>query len=102
MLHYSGFGTGIAQSAVFVSLQAVIASPAHLAPAISFMYLSTTIAVTLGLALSNAVLQTFLRRSLWGRLVALGLGGDEIQPVSLMFYSSLYMSTYLFPSANGL
>jgi hypothetical protein len=46
------------------------------------MYLSSTIAVTLGLELSNAVLQTFLRRSLWGRLIALGLGGDEIQRVS--------------------
>ncbi|AEO60122.1 hypothetical protein MYCTH_2129215 [Thermothelomyces thermophilus ATCC 42464] len=79
----SGFGTGIAQSAVFVSLQAVIAAqdPSHLAPAISFMYLTTTIAITLGVPLSNAVMQSALRRSLWRRLIALGLDGDEIAKI---------------------
>ncbi|KAL2179355.1 major facilitator superfamily domain-containing protein [Thermothelomyces heterothallicus CBS 202.75] len=79
----SGFGTGIAQSAVFVSLQAVIAAqdPSHLAPAISFMYLTTTIAITLGVPLSNAVMQSALRRSLWRRLIALRLGGDEIAKI---------------------
>ncbi|KAL2268224.1 hypothetical protein VTJ83DRAFT_3070 [Remersonia thermophila] len=76
-----GFGTGVAQSAVFVSLQAAIADPAHLAPAISFMYLSTTLAVTLGLPIVNAVLQSFLEKSLVRRLVALGLGRREIAKV---------------------
>ncbi|KAK3904695.1 major facilitator superfamily domain-containing protein [Staphylotrichum tortipilum] len=74
----SGFGTGIAQSAVFISLQAVITDPTHLAPAISFMYLSSTLAVTVGLPLSNAVMQTVLRRTLRERLFGLGLGGEEV------------------------
>lgn len=38
-----GFGTGMAQSALFISLQAVIADPAHMSPAVSFMYLSGTV-----------------------------------------------------------
>ncbi|KAL2137841.1 hypothetical protein VTI28DRAFT_8005 [Corynascus sepedonium] len=79
----SGFGTGTAQSAVFVSLQAVIAAqdPSHLAPAISFMYLTTTVAITLGVPLSNAVLQGALRRSLTKRLLGLGFAGDEIAKI---------------------
>ncbi|KAL1835490.1 hypothetical protein VTJ49DRAFT_6627 [Mycothermus thermophilus] len=76
-----GFGTGVAQSAVFVSLQAVIADPAHLAPAISFMYLSSTLAVTLGLPIVNAVLQASLESSLARRLVALGLGSGEVAEI---------------------
>ncbi|KAH6623799.1 major facilitator superfamily domain-containing protein [Chaetomium tenue] len=74
----SGFGTGIAQSAVFVSLQAVVADPAHLAPAISFMYLTSTVALTIGLPLSNAVMQAVLRRVLEGRLLGLGVGRGEV------------------------
>ncbi|KAL2163608.1 hypothetical protein VTH06DRAFT_5666 [Thermothelomyces fergusii] len=80
----SGFGTGIAHSAVFVSLQAVIAAaqdPSHLAPAISFMYLTTTVAITLGVPLSNAVMQGALRRSLWRKLLALGVAGTEIAEI---------------------
>ncbi|KAK4142884.1 major facilitator superfamily domain-containing protein [Dichotomopilus funicola] len=73
-----GFGTGVAQSAVFVSLQAVIAHPSHLAPAISFMYLTTTVALTIGLPLSDTVMRGVLRRGLRGRLVGLGLGGEEV------------------------
>ncbi|KAH6847089.1 major facilitator superfamily domain-containing protein [Chaetomium sp. MPI-CAGE-AT-0009] len=73
-----GFGTGVAQSAVFVSLQAVVADPAHLAPAISFMYLTSTVALTIGVPLSNAVMQAVLRRVLRGRLLALGVGGAEV------------------------
>ncbi|KAK4038051.1 major facilitator superfamily domain-containing protein [Parachaetomium inaequale] len=77
----SGFGTGTAQSAVFVSLQAVIADPSHLAPAISFMYLTSTVALTIGVPLSNAVMQSVLRRSLAGRLFALGVGGEEVKKI---------------------
>lgn len=88
----SGFGTGIAQSAVFISLQAVIQDPSHLAPAISFMYLSSTLAVTLGLPLSNAVMQAVLRRTLRGRLLGLGfeLGAiAEVRALFLLFLSCL-------------
>lgn len=76
----SGLGTGIAQSAVFISLQAVV-DAAHMAPAISFMYLSSAIAATIGMPVSYAVMQAGLRRSLNGRLPALGLGPDEGQRV---------------------
>ena len=81
----SGFGTGIAQSAVFISLQAVIQDPSHLAPAISFMYLSSTLAVTLGLPLGNAVMQTVLRRTLRARLLGLGFELGAIAEVSVLF-----------------
>ncbi|KAL2264168.1 hypothetical protein VTK26DRAFT_1286 [Humicola hyalothermophila] len=81
----SGFGTGVAQSAVFVSLQAVLAGDDDaarlLAPAISFMYLSSTVAITIGLPLANAVMQTGLRAGLSGRLVRLGLGADEVSKI---------------------
>ncbi|KAK4241185.1 major facilitator superfamily domain-containing protein [Achaetomium macrosporum] len=77
----SGFGTGIAQSAVFISLQAVIAEPSHLAPAISFMYLTSTIGLTIGVPIANAVTQTVLRQSLGRRLPMLGLKGDEVRKI---------------------
>lgn len=76
----SGFGTGIAQSAVFISLQAVV-DPAHAAPSISFMYLSSTIALTMGLSVSNAVMKAALRRTLFNRLAGLGFGAVEIAKV---------------------
>ncbi len=85
----SGFGTGIAQSAVFISLQAVIQDPSHLAPAISFMYLSSTLAVTLGLPLGNAVMQTVLRRTLRARLLGLGFELGAIAEVRSRFLRCL-------------
>jgi predicted MFS family arabinose efflux permease len=84
----SGFGTGIAQSAVFISLQAVV-DAAHMAPAISFMYLSSAIAVTIGMPVSNAVMQTALRWSLNTRLPALGLGSEEIRKVTLRIMNKI-------------
>lgn len=53
-----------------------------MAPAISFMYLSSTVAVTIGLPLGNAVMQTGLRGSLTGRLRGMGLIGEEVSKVS--------------------
>lgn len=75
-----GFGTGIAQSALFIALQAVI-DPAHAAPATAFMYLSTTVWMTIGLPVSNAAMQMSLRAGLERRLLGLGLEGAEIQQV---------------------
>jgi hypothetical protein len=46
------------------------------------MYLSSTIAVTLGLPLSNAVMQGALRRTLRARLLGLGFGVGDITEVS--------------------
>ncbi|KAM7211592.1 Major facilitator superfamily domain containing protein [Rhypophila decipiens] len=75
-----GFGTGIAQSAVFISLQVVV-DPAHMAPAVSFMYLTTTVWTTIGLPLSNTVMQTALKWSLSDRLLDLGFGAAEVQKI---------------------
>jgi hypothetical protein len=55
------------------------------------MYLSSTLAVTLGLPLSGAVMQGVLRGSLRARLVALGVGGDEIGRVSPFFRYSFHL-----------
>ncbi|KAK3689680.1 major facilitator superfamily domain-containing protein [Podospora appendiculata] len=84
----SGLGTGIAQSALFISLQVVI-DPAHMAPAISFMYLSTTVFITIGLPLSNAIMHAPLRWGLQSRLLALGLSGAEIQKIVVRAISDL-------------
>ncbi|KAM7184561.1 Major facilitator superfamily domain containing protein [Naviculisporaceae sp. PSN 640] len=76
----AGFGTGIAQSAVFISLQVVV-DPAHMAPAVSFMYLTTTVWTTIGLPLSNTIMQTALRWTLRERLLDIGLETAEIQKI---------------------
>ncbi|KAK0750096.1 major facilitator superfamily domain-containing protein [Schizothecium vesticola] len=76
-----GFGSGMAQSALFISLQAVIADPAHMSPAVSFMYLSGTVSITIGLALSNAAMQSTLHRTLLARLIALGLDPAAVQKI---------------------
>lgn len=78
----SGFGTGIAQSAVFISLQAVV-DVAHIAPAVSFMYLSTTVASTAGLCVSGAVEGAAVRRILHNKLVDLGFGAEKIRQIIL-------------------
>ncbi|KAK0648884.1 major facilitator superfamily domain-containing protein [Cercophora newfieldiana] len=76
----SGFGTGIAQSALFISLQVVI-DPAHMAPAVSFMYLSTTVWITIGLPVSSAAMQASLRSTLQTRLLKLGLSGKDMHMI---------------------
>lgn len=68
----SGFGVGISQSALFISLQAVV-DPNYMAPAVSMMYMSTTICMMTGLVSSSAVMQGALRHGLENRLRNLGL-----------------------------
>ncbi|KAB5585018.1 major facilitator superfamily domain-containing protein [Coniochaeta sp. 2T2.1] len=67
-----GFGTGIAQSALFVSLQAAVAAE-HMAPAVSMMYLATRVCMMTGLVSSSATMRQFLRVGLIRRLDGLGL-----------------------------
>ena len=50
------------------------------------MYLSSTLAVTLGLPLSNAVMQAVLRRTLRGRLLGLGFELGAIAEVGALFF----------------
>jgi hypothetical protein len=66
-----GFGTGIAQSAIFISLQAAI-EPKHKAAAISGLFLTWPVGMTLGLACVSSVMLQVLRQSLDHRLQAMG------------------------------
>ncbi|KAK3391496.1 major facilitator superfamily domain-containing protein [Sordaria brevicollis] len=75
-----GFGMGVASSALFISLQMVI-DPAHMAPAVSFMYLMQTVWMTIGLPAANAIMQTVLRRKLGVRLLELGYDSAEVAKI---------------------
>jgi hypothetical protein len=67
-----GFGTGVAQSALFISLQTVVVKT-HMASAVGVMYLSSSIGMIFGLACMSAALQSVLRSGLERRLLQLGL-----------------------------
>ncbi|OAA57552.1 multidrug resistance protein [Niveomyces insectorum RCEF 264] len=71
-----GFGTGIVQSAVFISLQAVVPA-GHLAPAISILYLSGTCASIVGLTCVSTTTQETLKWGLQSRLLGLGLDAAQ-------------------------
>ncbi|EAA30567.2 MFS general substrate transporter [Neurospora crassa] len=75
-----GFGMGVTNSALFISLQVVI-DPAHMAPAVSFMYLMQTVWMTIGLPAANTIMQTVLRRNLEIRLLKLGYDNVEVAKV---------------------
>lgn len=60
-----------------------------MAPAVSFMYLSSTVALTVGVPISNAVTQAVVRRSLGRRLPALGLGAAEVREVCSLLLLTL-------------
>jgi hypothetical protein len=79
----SGLGTGIAQSAVFIALQASI-NPADKAAATSALFLMTPIGTIVGMAMSSALMIGALRRTLFERLVDLGFGFDYIQEVNMV------------------
>jgi MFS family permease len=67
-----GFGTGVVQSALFISLQAAI-DPAYTAIAASTLYLTSSVGMLAGMAGVSAVLQGTLRSGLNRRLDNLGL-----------------------------
>lgn len=75
-----GFGMGVTSSALFISLQVVI-DPAHMAPAVSFMYLMQTVWMTIGLPAANTIMQTVLRTNLEIRLLKLGYDKVEVAKV---------------------
>jgi predicted MFS family arabinose efflux permease len=75
-----GFGTGIVQSALFISIQAAI-DPAHAAVATSNLYLANSIGMVAGMAGVNAVLQEGLRYGLVKRLGDLGFGEEKISKI---------------------
>ncbi|KAK7394031.1 hypothetical protein QQX98_013186 [Neonectria punicea] len=75
-----GLGTGIAQSAVFIALQAAI-NPADKAPAASALYLTGTIGCVIGLAASSAITQGILRVVVQSKLTQLGMERSFIDEV---------------------
>jgi hypothetical protein len=83
-----GFGSGVAQSVFFIALQVVV-DPAHMAPAVAMMYLSSTVATMVGIVSEHAVMQQFLASSLSRRLVDLGLDAAERETVMARAVSDL-------------
>ncbi|KPM42363.1 hypothetical protein AK830_g4238 [Neonectria ditissima] len=75
-----GMGTGIAQSAVFIALQAAI-DPADKAAAASALYLTGTIGCIIGLAASSAITQGVLRVVVQAKLAQLGMERSFIDEV---------------------
>lgn len=75
-----GFGLGIAQSALFISVQAAI-DPAYTAIAASTLYLTSSIGSLAGMAGISAVLQAALRRQLNQRLGNLGFSEQLRQEI---------------------
>jgi len=81
LMFFSGFGTGIAQSTVFISLQAAI-RPEHKAAAASGLFLTWPIGMTVGLAAISATMLSILRKTLTARLIELGVAAarrDEVR-----------------------
>ncbi|KAF2143974.1 uncharacterized protein K452DRAFT_223371, partial [Aplosporella prunicola CBS 121167] len=75
-----GFGTAIAQSAVFVAVSAAI-DPAHMAVVTSGLYLFGSIGVVVGMTGASAVLQSVLRRALEDKFASLPDGKKFIERV---------------------
>ncbi|KAI0968701.1 major facilitator superfamily transporter [Xylaria arbuscula] len=69
---FGGFGSGMAGSAVFVSIQAVV-EPEHKAVANSGMQLAMPIGMLLGVTAGSAVMLDVLQRVLNDRLLRIGL-----------------------------
>ncbi|KAI1335280.1 MFS general substrate transporter [Xylariaceae sp. FL0016] len=75
-----GFGSGLAMSAVFVALNAVV-EPAHKAVVSSGLYLAIPVGMALGVATSSAVMLEVLQNTLRARLEELGLVSEEIAEI---------------------
>ena len=58
------------------------------------MYLTSTVALTIGLPLANAVMQAVLRRALRGRLLGLGVGAGEVVMVGALAFSLFSVSLF--------
>ncbi|KAF2704667.1 MFS general substrate transporter [Pleomassaria siparia CBS 279.74] len=76
----AGFGTGILQSALFVSLQAAIETK-HVAVAASSLYLANNVGSIAGMAGCSVVIQEGLKRGLLTRLRSMGLGRKAVKKI---------------------
>lgn len=74
-------------SAIFIAVQASV-DKAHMAPAVSLVYLAQGLGAVLGLAASSAVYQAGLRSTLESRLIQLHLDADLRNEVSVFFSAS--------------
>lgn len=92
-----GFGMGIAQSAVFISIQAAI-DPSHMAIATSNLYLTSHIGTTAGMAGVNAILQSTLRSGLKERLIKLGFEGTAMRKIIKHAVSDIHYADNASPS----
>ena len=77
-----GFGSGIANSTLFISIQAAL-DPKFTAIAASTLYLASSIGMLGGMAGVSAVLQQSLRVNLDARLTDMGFGDDKKMKVCL-------------------
>ncbi|KAH7136348.1 major facilitator superfamily-domain-containing protein [Dactylonectria macrodidyma] len=75
-----GVGTGLAQSAVFIALQAAI-DPSDRAVAASGLYLTGTIGCVVGLAASSSSTQVVLRRVVQTKLAQQGMESSAIEEI---------------------
>lgn len=94
MQHPSGFGTGVTMNALFTAVQ-VSVDRAHIAPAVSMVFLASGLGTVLGLAASSAVYQAGLRSTLESRLVYQHLDADLRNRVS---HSSVFLPLGFKPS----
>lgn len=60
------------------------------------MYLTSTVALTIGLPLSNAVMQAVLRRVLEGRLLGLGVEVGEVFRVGCFVFLFFFFFSFSF------
>lgn len=71
----------MAGSALFIAVQAAV-DKAHIAPAVSMLYLAQGFGAVVGIAASSAVYQAGLRSTLESRLIDLGVDAnvrDEVR-----------------------
>ena len=88
-----GFGTGIAYSTLFISIQAAL-DPGYAAIATSILYLASSIGTLGGMAGVSAVLQQSLKVNLDEQLTRLGLSNDEKWKVrGCLVYVNTYSQT---------
>lgn len=72
---FSGFGTGVALSAVFIAVQASV-DKSQVAPAISALYLASGFGTVVGLAAVSATFQAGLKSTLQARLLGMHLSQE--------------------------
>lgn len=79
-----GFGAGMGNTAVFVSINAIV-EPAHKAVAASGLFLSMPVGMITGIAVTSALMLEVMQKRLHESLAKLGLSFSERQEVNNSF-----------------